>query len=202
MTCIAILAIGSLIEDPGEELDARVRGRVEGVRTPFKIEFARKSHTRGCAPTLIPVDNGGLPVNGVLLEIDPSIGLTEAKDLLWRRETRREFSGKRYVQPTNPGPDHVLVECIVDYCGFDFVLYTKIGGNIDPLTADHLAELAIRSARGKAGVNGRDGISYLASVRRQGITTPLTHAYEAAILQETGARSLDEAHARIREDLA
>ena len=202
MTRIAILGFGSLIEDSGEELRARIRGRVERVQTPFKIEFARKSRTRGRAPTLIPVDDGGSPVNAVLLELDPSVGLAEAKDLLWRRETRKEFSGKRYVGPTDPGPNHVLVECKEGFHGFDVVLYTKIDGNIDPLTADHLAELAICSARDEAGANGKDGIRYLASAMRQGITTPLTHAYEATILRETGAASLDEAHTRIREGLA
>ena len=202
MTRIAILAFGSLIEDPGEELRARIQGRVEGIQTPFKIEFARKSRTRGGAPTLIPVDDGGSPVNGVLLELDPSIGLAEAKDLLWRRETRKEFSGKRYVRPTDPGPNHVLVECKEGFRGFVAALYTKIDANINPLTADHLAELAICSARSEAGANSKDGISYLASAMRQGITTPLTSAYEATILRETGAASLDEAHTRIWEDLA
>ena len=35
MTRIAILGFGSLIEDSGEELRARIRGRVERVQTPF-----------------------------------------------------------------------------------------------------------------------------------------------------------------------
>ena len=106
------------------------------------------------------------------------------------------------MRPTDPGPNHVLVECKGGFHGFDVVLYTKIDGNIDPLTADYLAELAICSARDEAGANGKDGIRYLASAMRQGITTPLTHAYEATILRETGAASLDEAHTRIREGLA
>ena len=106
------------------------------------------------------------------------------------------------MRPANPGDDHVLVECLEDFRGFHVVLYTKIGANIKVLTAGRLAELAICSARGEAGANRKDGISYLASVLRQGITTPFTPGYEAAILRKTGAGDLDKAHAKIRGGLA
>ena len=202
MTRIAIFAFGSLIEEPGEALGARVHARVERVETPFSIEFARKSRKRGGGPTLVPVEDGGSSVNAVLLELEPEVGLDEAKDLLWRREIGNEYSGERYRRPADPGPNQVLVECIEDFRRFDFVLYTKIGANIEPLTPEHLGELAIRSARGAAGANGADGIRYLESAMRQGISTPLTPRYAAAILRMTGAASLDEAHARIRQGLA
>ena len=202
MARIAILAFGSLIEDPGKELQPRIHEHVEGIKTPFSIEFARSSGSRGGGPTLVPVDDGGFPVNAVLLALDSAVGLAEAKDLLWRRETRNESSGKRYVRPTDPGDNDVLVECLEDFHGFDVVLYTKIGANIEVLTPDRLSELAVCSARRKAGANRVDGISYLASVLRQGITTPLTPCYEAAILRKTGARNLDEAHSKIRGSLA
>ena len=201
MARIAILAFGSLIEDPGMEFHPRIRERIEGIKTPFSIEFARSSSSRGGGPTLVPVDDGGSPVNAVLLALNPAVGISEAKDLLWRRETRNESSGRRYVRPANPGERHVLVECLEDFRGFDFVLYTMIAANIKMLTADRLAEMAICSARSEAGANRNDGISYLASVLRQGITTPLTPGYEAAILRKTGAGDLDEAHAKIRRGL-
>ena len=202
MPRIAIFAFGSLIEEPGKALGDRIHDRVEGVETPFSIEFARKSRKRGFGPTLVPVEDGGSSVNAVLLELDPEVGLDEAKTLLWRREIGNESSEECYKRPTDPGPNQVLVECIEDFRGFDFVLYTRIGRNIKTLTPDHLAELAIRSARGEAGANGTDGISYLASAMRQGITTPLTPKYKAAILRDTGAASLAEAHTRIQEGLA
>ena len=202
MPRIAILAFGSLIEDPGKELDPRIRERIDGIKTPFSIEFARSSGSRGGGPTLVPVDGGGTPVNAVLLSLDPAVGISEAMDLLWRRETRNESSGRPYVRPPDPGDDHVLIECLEDFRGFDVVLYTKIGANIEVPTPDRLAELAICSARGKAGANRNDGISYLTSVLRQRITTPLTPGYEAAILRKTGAGNLDEAHAKIRGGLA
>ena len=201
MARIAILAFGSLIEDPGKELHPRVREHIAGIKTPFSIEFARSSRSRGGGPTLVPVDDGGSPVNAVLLALDPAIGLAEAMDLLWRRETRNESTGKRYVRPDAPGDNDVLVECLENTHGFNVVLYTKIGSNIEPVTPDSLAQLAIRSARSKAGANRKDGISYLASVLRHGITTPLTPGYEAAILRTTGAGDLDEAHSKIRGGL-
>ena len=199
MARIAIVAFGSLIDEPGEELCPLIRDRIHGVQTPFSIEFARSSSTRCRAPTLIPVDDGGSPVKAVLLVLDAAVGLGEAKSLLWRRETRKTSSGECYVHPAKPGPNHVLVESILDFHGFDVAFYTRIGANIEPLNADHLADLAIRSARDRAGADRKDGISYLASVMGQGITTPLVPGYKTAILRKTGARNLDEAYARIRE---
>ena len=203
MARIAIVASGSLIDEPGEELCLLIRDRVHGVQTPFSIEFARSSSTRCGAPTLIPVDDGGSPVKAVLLVLDAAVGLEEAKSLLWRRETRKEFSGERYAHPAKPGPNHVLVSTIQCFHGFDVALYTKIGANIENkhLNAEYLADLAIASARADAGAEGKDGINYLAAVNRQGITTRLLPGYKSAILQETGAGDLDEAHARIREGL-
>ena len=141
-------------------------------------------------------------MNSVLLVLDAAINLGEAKNLLWRRETRNEFSGKQYLRPTHPSPKQVVIESIQDFHAFDVALYTKIGANIAELNADHLADLAIRSARAKAGADGKDGISYLASVIRQGITTPLLPRYKTAILRKVGAGDLNEAHARVREGLA
>ena len=201
MAQIAILAFGSLIEEPGEEIDPLIRKRIRRVRTPFSIEFARSSRWRCGAPTLIPVDVGGSPVNGDLLVLHDTVGIEEAMNLLWRRETRNELSGKKYSRPANPSQDQVIVECIQSFHGCDVALYTKIGSNIEDLNADHLADLAISSARAKAGANRKDGISYLASVIRQDITTPLLPEYLAAILRKTEAGDLDEAHARIQTGL-
>ena len=202
MTRIAILAFGSLIEDPGKEIQPRIRERIEGIKTPFVVEFARSSSSRGGGPTLVPIDDGGSSVNAMLLALDPAVMMSEAIDILWRRETRKESSRRRYVRPADPGEDHVLVECLEDFRGFDRVLYTKIGANIRMLTAERLADLAICSARSAAGAIRKDGISYLASVLRQGITTPLSPGYEAAILRKTASGNLDQAHAKIRRDLA
>lgn len=64
---IGILAFGSLIDDPGQELLNVIVEKIEDVITPFKIEYGRRSSKRGNAPTLIPVSNGGQKVKATLL---------------------------------------------------------------------------------------------------------------------------------------
>ena len=64
---IGILAYGSLGDDPGAEIGSLVAERIGGVRTPFRVEFARQSRTRGGAPTLVPVSEGGASVEAKVL---------------------------------------------------------------------------------------------------------------------------------------
>jgi hypothetical protein len=51
---LGILAFGSLIDNPGAEIEAALVGRKLNIRTPFGVEFARSSIKRGGAPTLVP----------------------------------------------------------------------------------------------------------------------------------------------------
>ena len=129
-----------------------------------------------------------------MLVLGPRIGLDDAQTLLWRRETRNEFSTKRYWRPKSPGRDRVVVDSIADFAGLDTVLYTNIGSNIECRTADYLATLAISSVRAEPGEKGEDGINYLSTVINQGIVTPLMPEYRNAILRKTGGRNLDEAY--------
>jgi hypothetical protein len=46
---LGILAFGSLISNPGAEIEAALVGRKVDVRTPFGVEFARGSTKRGGA---------------------------------------------------------------------------------------------------------------------------------------------------------
>ena len=195
---IGILAYGSLIEDPGEELKPFIEYTVKDVTTPFQVEFARSSRTRDGGPTLIPVTSDGAQVQASVLALKSSIELNQAKTLLWRRETRKEGSADRYSRPEKPRIDHVLVESEYDIADFDVALYTRIGSNIERPTAEGLATLAICSARGEAGAKGKDGISYLSSVIVHRISTPLLPGYRDAILRRTGARDLEEAHRVVR----
>jgi len=57
---LGILAFGSLIDRPGWEIEQAIVTRKSGIRTPFSVEFARSSRTRAGAPTLVPVEAGGL----------------------------------------------------------------------------------------------------------------------------------------------
>ncbi|MFT7879194.1 MAG: hypothetical protein ABXS91_02265 [Sulfurimonas sp.] len=52
----------------------------------------------------------------------------------------------------------------------------------------------------KAGEKEEDGISYLISVKRQGIKTPLMEHYEQALLNKMSVKTLDEALERINTE--
>lgn len=200
MTTIGILAYGSLIDDPGTEISPLIGERQAGVETPFKIEFARKSSSRCNAPTVIPVENGGSHVKATILVLKAGVTPQQAEDLLWRRETRNEHSDKHYTRPSQPNPNRVIVESLKTFKGIDVVLYTSIGSNIENLSPTRLAELAIESAKAKAGKDGKDGISYLISLKRHGITTPLMPTYESEILRLMNAVSLETALEQCRHE--
>jgi hypothetical protein len=193
-TRIGILAYGSLINDPRWELRAATTGITLDVLTPFRIEFARSSGSRGGAPTLAPVDSGGAKVKAIIY----AVGLDEgsAADVLYRREINEVGSVRKYKPPPPHKANAVRIERLSNFHGYDVVLSTWINANIDPLTAEHLADLAIQSARKLK--NGRDGISYLIAARENEIKTPLSSRYEADILKKMGAVDLRDAVARVQ----
>jgi hypothetical protein len=188
---IGILAYGSLITDPGAELKAVTLSRKDGVSTPFKVEYARSSSGRKGAPTLVPVVQGGASVFATIFEV--AVSADEGADIVYRREIG---TARKYMEPADFTPNKVSIDRILDFEGFDVVLFTRIGANIEPLTGDTLAKLAIKSARDAAP--GKDGISYLMNAKLSGIVTPLTSAYEAAVLAQTGAKDLAKALATVR----
>lgn len=190
---IGILAYGSLIGEPGLEIEPLIQKRIHNVKTPFKIEFARSSRTRGHAPTVVPVDEGGSTVNATILVLNEATTTEKATDLLWRRETRNEGSSKHYSRPVTYSPDKMVVEQITNFSELDTVLYTKLGGNIDNLCIDELAKLAINSAKSNDVDMGKDGISYLIDIKKQGIITPLMDGYEKTILSLLNVGSLNQA---------
>ena len=79
---LGILAYGSLITSPGPEIASLTVERIKNVETPFKVEFARKSKTRGYAPTLIPVDSGGASVKAEIIVIKDHFAPDLAADML------------------------------------------------------------------------------------------------------------------------
>jgi hypothetical protein len=192
---IGILAFGSLIDNPGPEIEAALVGRKLDVRTPFRVEFARRATKRGGAPTLVPVKQGGCSVLGQILLVN--VPEQEAKDRLWRRETNRIGQGGHYKHPANPGPNTLIIDRYAPFEDVEVVLAARFAATIvPPLTAAHLAELAIESARLER--TGRDGITYLIDAKRNGITTPLSDAYEREVLRRTQARDLGEALRKIQ----
>lgn len=65
---VGILAYGSLLNDPGTELLPHVIDRIP-VKTPWPVEYARSSESRGGGPTLV-IHTSGAPVNGAVLVLD------------------------------------------------------------------------------------------------------------------------------------
>jgi hypothetical protein len=105
---VGILAFGSLIDDPGPEIDAAFTGRKLNVRTPFRVEFARASTKRYGAPTLVPVQQGGASVPGQILLVN--VSEREAKDRLWRREIDKIGLGGHYIHRIDPGPNMLIID--------------------------------------------------------------------------------------------
>ncbi len=188
-----ILAYGSILDHLGEALAAAVTGRIERVTTPFAVEFARSSRTRNGAPTLVPVAQGGAPVAGAILVLDDALDESEARDLLYKRET-----GLVNEPPTCANASIDWIASIPNLYGLDFCLYTALPANIAPLTAGRLAKLAVSSAAHPAGETHRDGISYLSDQKARGVRTLLMPDYEAAVLALTGAPDLAAAWDKAR----
>ena len=194
---VGILAYGSLIDDPGDELMPIVSRVIRDILTPFPVEFARMSSSRGDAPTLVP-HTGGAPVRAAVLVVAASAD--EASDMLWRRETRKTDTTLRYPGARPGQANAVQIERLADFAGIDELLYTAIGANVTPLTPKRLAELAVTSvAKAKCGL---DGISYLIAAKSNGIVTPLSSVYEEEILRMTGADNLESALVLARDRAA
>ncbi len=201
---IGIFGFGSLIADPGEELQNATARRIEA-ETPFAVEYGRTSQrTRGGAPTLVPVSSGGAKVKATIFVLKDSVSQHEAASILWRRETRQVGSGKPYKRPAKPGPNSVLVASWKNFMGLDRVLYTDFAdsGKLENPTAVQLAKLAVGSARNPDVPEGMDGISYLMAAKKAGIATPLSADYEQEILRITGALSLEDARNKARPTAA
>ncbi|WP_029063664.1 hypothetical protein [Labrenzia sp. DG1229] len=190
---VGILAYGSLISDPGQEIkDARIATKKD-IKTPFNVEYARSSGMREGAPTLVPVEEG-VSVNAQIFVLN--VDETEAANRLYRREIHKVGSGREYEPKESPGKNTVVVKCVRNFEGIDTVLYTKIAATIDPLTPENLARLAIEST--KEQTDGKDGITYLMDAKRHGIKTRLSPEYEQEILRQLGVEKLKDALAAAR----
>jgi hypothetical protein len=187
---VGILAFGSIADQSGAELAATVVRRID-VETPFAVEFARSSHTRDGAPTLVPVSRGGTQVPATVLVLDELVTPAQAHAMLYRRETGRR------IDPNAESRVDWIGE-LPGFAGTGICLYTALNSNIRPLTAEKLAELAVCSAVAAAGTDHRDGISYLQQQKNRKVVTPLMPAYEEAVLARTGALDLNAAWRRAR----
>jgi hypothetical protein len=188
---VGILAYGSLLDDLGEELSARIARRIDGLKTPFSVEYARSSRSRDGAPTLVPVVNGGSSLVAAVFVLDPDIDVVTARTLLFRRESHRADAQATSDQPPWIGQLH-------GPAGIETCLYVALGANLRQPTPQQLAQLAARSAARESGARRQDGISYLDAQLHRGVTTPLTEPYIDAILALTGAHDLGRAWQVVR----
>jgi len=193
---IGILAFGSLIDNPGQEIEKLEVERID-CETPFKVEFARISTSRSNAPTLIPVDEKakGKKVKAVIILLNSEkLTLEQAKSILWRRECHTIDKSKTYKEPENPTSKHVLVKECDNFQNIEKVIYTsfKLQEEYQKLTPEILADFAIESILSEAGRKEKDGIRYLLSTKKSGIHTELSEKYEQIILTKTETRSLNE----------
>jgi hypothetical protein len=190
---IGILAFGSLMDDPGPEIERWIVGR-RRVKTPFHVEFARYSEKRGGGPTLVPVERGGGHVDAHVLLLSGNITLAEAVDMLWRRETGKvgsqaSFELRRRTDPAKT----VLIRQMHGFAGLDCVIYTDLfpEGKIADPKPNELAQKAVSSV--KKITKNQDGITYFIKAKQAGIRTPLSEQYEREVLKQTMADSLQEA---------
>lgn len=189
---IGILAFGSLINNPGKEISEITETKID-CDTPFKVEFARVSSTRGNAPTLIPFENGKI-IKAKIIILQSNTDINTAKDILWRRELHKKDKTKKYTHKNKQEENDVVIEKLDNFMNVTTVLYTSIYGNIkQTLTGELLADFAIKSILSKAGQEEKDGIRYLLAAKRNGIITLLSNEYEKQILHKTKTTSLEEA---------
>ena len=194
MAGVGILAYGSLINDPGPEIEPLIERRIQ-TTTPFPVEYGRLSRTRGGSATVVPYSSG-CPVKAEVLVLPESVSLDEAKNLLWRRETRREESKQKYKEIASPNA--VVIRDKTEFCGLRHVFYTDFDpcGKISSPDPGVLARAAVDSVM--AAPRGKDGISYLMQLVEAGVVTALTPSYQKQILDLTATASLVEALESVR----
>jgi hypothetical protein len=160
------------------------------------VEYARRSKTRGGAPTLAP-HTAGASVKAQILVVDDGPSVEAAQDMLWRRETRRAATAEPY--PVGSSPNSVRVER-TSHPSVATVLCTDFPpeGKTDHPTAEGLAKAAIESV--PKAPPGKDGITFLRHMMAAGIKTPLTEDYAKEVLRQTGTESLRDALATLIAD--
>jgi len=172
---IGIFAYGSLLTDPGREIGQHVIDRIQ-CESPWPVEYARRSESRGGAPTLV-IHPKGSKVNGAILVLDLKRN-EETKVCEWLR-VREGRTSRENVKS-------------MELNGLKVVLYADLPATIpdEDLTPEYLADCALASV---PSLLDRNGIAYLADNLAKGIRTPLTDAYSSAILRKTRSADLREA---------
>ena len=121
---IGILAYGSLIANPGDEIQRVTVRNIEGIQTPFEVEYARSSSSRAGAPTLVPVEPGqGGRVIAQIFVLREVVTLQQAMDMLYRRELDKVGDEQTtYTPPIQVNENKVIVKRIDNFAGVEIVL--------------------------------------------------------------------------------
>ena len=177
---VAIYGYGSLVIDAGPDLQPLICERIP-FPSPRPVEYARLSRSRGNAPAVAFFDGGGT-VTGQILVLDlPDTEETRDKvsHSLWLREGRPPKASIRSMSAA----------------GIDAVFYCDLEPNIPNVNPRLLADFAITSVAkcAEAGYVERNGIRYLRQNLEAEIVTPLSRAYEEALLAKLRAKDLSEA---------
>jgi len=195
---IGILAYGSLITHPGQEISSVLDHVIPDVMTPFPVEYARKSGTRAGAPTLVPVPIGcGTPVKAVVLVLKKYTRKKKAQNFLYRRELHQEGDLKVIYddQAQRQKRDALVIETMKNQFGLSVIYYTALKPNFTEILdanrtqedkAELLARAAIDSVTQETYAKEMDGIQYLADNIEAGVVTVLTEVYAQAILSKVG----------------
>ena len=203
---IGILAYGSLITHPGQEISSVLDHVIPDVMTPFPVEYARKSGTRAGAPTLVPVPIGcGTPVKAVVLVLKKYTRKKKAQNFLYRRELHQEGDLKVIYddQAQRQKRDALVIETMKNQFGLSVIYYTALKPNFTEILdanrtqedkAELLARAAIDSVTQETYAKEMDGIQYLADNIEALVVTALTGPYAQAILEKEGnVPNLDQA---------
>ncbi|MGE5598245.1 MAG: hypothetical protein ACM3XS_02555 [Bacteroidota bacterium] len=177
---IAIYGYGSVLIDAGPDLQPLILERIP-FPSPRPVEYARLSKSRGNAPAVAFYDGGGI-VTGQILVLDlPDTQEKRDKvaNSLWIREGRPPWAAIRTMS----------------MAGIATVFYVDLEPNIPSPSPKLLADFAIASVAkcAEAGQVERNGIRYLRENLRIGVITPLSRAYEEALLAKLRAKDLEEA---------
>lgn len=201
---IGILAYGSLIDEPGNEILPYIIERLHCFQTPFNVEYARRSTGRKGAPTLTEVKDGvGKQVIAQVLILDSSVTENQAKDMLYRREINRVGDlTKTYAKRESKSSVTIMTIPEKPTIPYPRILYARMDADLTLVTdckmtdqdkAAALAQGAIGSVTDETYAQRRDGIAYLDRAIHNGIETKLTPFFKQAILAELGAADLEEA---------
>lgn len=177
---IAIYGYGTLLVDAGPDLQPLIVDRIPHP-SPRPVEYARLSKSRGNSPAVAFTDQGGI-VTGQILVLDlPDTQEKRDKvaNSLWIREGRPPWAAIRTMSAA----------------GIKTIYYVDLEPTIPNPNPKLLADLAITSVAkcAEMGNVAKNGIRYLREAMGVGVVTPLTPAYEEAILAKLRAKDLIEA---------